>query len=229
MTRKLAEKVGWPLAALAAAFALWVTFVGSPEIVGSISVPVHYENMPAKLEPATELPQHVLVDIQGPSARLGGFSGAHTAAVVDLAGIETAGERTITIDPKSIDMPVGVRVVRVQPAQVRLRFERCVEAEVPVSVRFSAPPGGYRVASALVHPPTLTITGAESRVRQVRAVETDPLDLSRVVGQRQFRVPAFLEDEQVRFVSTPLVQVSVTLEKAIQGGKASDGKAAVRN
>jgi YbbR domain-containing protein len=227
--RSLAAKVGWPLVALAAAFALWVTFVGSPEIVGSISVPVHYQNMPAGLEPVTELPQHVAVDIQGPSARLRGFDGARTAALVDLGGIETACERTITIDPQSIDLPVGIRAVRIQPAQVRLRFDRSVEADVPVSVRFSALPEGYRVASAVVRPPRLTITGAESRVRQVQQIETDPLDLARVIGQRQFRVPAFLPDAQVRFVSAPQVQVSVTLEKTIPGGKASDGKAAVRN
>lgn len=229
MIRKFAAKVGWPLVALAAAFALWITFVGSPEIVSSVSVPVHYRNMPPRLEPVTELPRHVMAEIQGSSAKLRAFSGAQTAAVIDLEDIEEKGEHTVNIDPQTIDLPAGVRCVRIQPAQLRIKFERRIEVEVPVSVRYSEPPSGYRIASAQVHPPRLTISGAENRVREIHAVETDPLNLAQVFSKKQFQVSALLPDAQVRFVSQPMVQVSVTLEKAVQEGTATDGKTAVRN
>ena len=229
MIRKLAAKVGWPLVALAAAFALWITFVGSPENVSSVSVPVHYRNMPLKLEPVVELPRHVTAEIQGSSAKLRAFSGAQTAAVIDLEGIEEGGEHTVNIDPENIDLPAGVRCVRIEPAQLKIRFERRMEVEVPVSVRYSEPPSGYRIASAQVSPPKLTISGAENRVRQIHAVETDPLDLTQVFSRKQFQVSALLPDAQVRFVSPPVVQVSVTLERAAQEGTAPDGKTAVRN
>jgi YbbR domain-containing protein len=230
MIRKLAQRIGWPVFALAAAFALWLTFVGSPEMVTTIRVLVVYENMPQDLDPAAELPDRISVEIQGPSARLRGFDESRASVTVDLASVTKPGEHTFTIDRSDIDLPAGVSVVRTAPSQIRLRFEHRTPADVPVNVRFAAPPPeGYRVAGQEVHPATLKIIGPESRVKRVASVETDPIDLSRAIGRARFQVHTYLAEPQVRFVSSPVVQVSVTLEKAAQGGAPSDGKATVRN
>jgi YbbR domain-containing protein len=149
--------------------------------------------------------------------------------VVNLAGVHQPGERTFTIN-QNIGLPPGVRVVRAIPAQLRLSFERRLEAQVPIRVRLGQPPPeGYRIVAQHVRPGTLKIAGPESRVRQIQFVETDPIDLSHVIGKAQFQVHTFLSDSQVRFVSPPVVQVSVTLEKTVQGGAASDGQTTVRN
>jgi YbbR domain-containing protein len=228
--RDVAQKVGWPLFALAAAFALWITFIASPEIVTSISLPVAYENMPSDLVSSTGLPRHIAVEIKGPSARLRHADTSGAVVVLNLDQVREPGEHTFTIGRREIDLPPGVSVVRTVPAQIRLRFEWRRQAQVPVRVRFSTPPpAGYRIAVQTVEPPTLKIVGPESRVKQIQSVETDPIDLSRVVVKQQFQVDTFLGDPQVRIVSSPVVHVSVTLEKAVQGGAASDGKATVRN
>lgn len=228
--RNLAEKVGWPLFALAAAFALWITFIASPDIVTSISLPVEFENMPSDLVCATDLPAHIAAEIKGPSARLRHADTSSAAVVLNFDQIREPGEHTFTIGRREIDLPPGVRVVRTVPAQIRLRFEWRRQARVPVKVRFSTPPpAGYRVAEQKVEPPILEIVGPESRIRQVESVETDPIDLSHVVVKQRFRVDTFVGDPQVRFVSSPVVHVSVTLEKTVQGGAGTGGKATVRN
>lgn len=228
--RQFAARVGWPLFSIAVAVALWVTFVGSPGLVTSISIPLEYENLPADLEPASELPKSIYVEIQGPSARLRNLDTSGAAAILDFDGVPGPGERTYSIEKRNISLPVGVRVIRTVPAQLRLRFERRLAAQVPINVRFATPPpAGYRVVAEQVLPASLRIIGPESRVKQVQSVETDAIDLSRVIGKAQFRVHTFLADPQVRFVSPPIVQVSLTLEKIVQGGAVSDGKATVRN
>lgn len=228
--RNLAEKVGWPLFALAAAFALWITFIASPDMVTSITLPVAFQNMPSDLVSSTDLPGRIAVEIKGPSARLRHADTSGAAVVLNFDEIREPGEHTFTIGRREIELPPGVRVVRTVPTQIRLRFEWRRQARVPVKVRFSTPPpAGYRVAEQKVEPPTLEIVGPESRIRQIESVETDPIDLSDVTAKQRFRVDTFLGDPHVRFVSSPVVHVSVTLEKAVQGGAVPGGKATVRN
>ena len=165
---KILQRIAWPVFALAAALGLWITFVGSPELVSAVPAPLAYRNMPTDLEIDSELPQRVHLEIQGPSARLRSVSASTIPVTIDLAEVRKAGEYTFTIDRHDVDLPAGVRLVHAVPAQLHLRFERQMRMQIPVKPRFgTAPPAGYRVAQADVNPAKLTVVGAESRVRKV--------------------------------------------------------------
>ncbi len=106
------------------------------------------------------------------------------------------------------------RSVRMIPSQVRLLLERPQSREVPIHVRFSgSPPDGYRIKGLRVRPPTLMIAGPESRVSEVEYAETESIDLTGVVGEREFQVQAFIADPQVRVESSPDVLVRVVMEQ----------------
>jgi hypothetical protein len=224
------EKLGWQLLALAAAFFLWLVFTGSPQVVTSISAPIEYQNMPQDLESAAELPRRVSLEIGGPAARVHEADLTNRRVTINLESVQRPGERTFTVEGRNIDLPAGLTLVRAIPAQVRIAFERSVSASVPVRVRIAIPPPeGYRVARQEAVPKTLRIVGPESRVRLVASVDADPIDLSRTVGKARFQVHAFVADPQVRFVSPPRVEISVSLEKTVQGGTPSSGSPTVRN
>jgi hypothetical protein len=229
--RSLAHNLAWRGLAVLGAAALYVILIARPELDTSISAPVQYQNMPGSLEMSAEAPQRIYLEVQGPSPRLRSFDPAGAAVIFNLASVQAPGEYTFTVESSRIDLPVGLKLVRAIPSQVRLRFERRIEADVPVRVRFAdAPPSGYQVRRAAAAPGTLRIAGPESRVRRIGHVETDPVSLAQVVGRSQFRVHVFVADSQVRFVSTPEVQVEVSLEKAVQGGVPSnEGSKAVRD
>jgi len=230
MKRQVLVKIGWQLVALAVAFVLWLVFTGSPQVVTSISAPIEYQNMPQDLESTAELPRRVSLEISGPAARLHEADLTNRRVVLNLESVQRPGERTFTIDRRNIDLPGGLTLVRAIPAQVRLTFERSISASVPVRVRIGAPPPeGYHVAKQQALPNTLRIVGPESRVHLVGAVDADPIDLSRTVGKASFQVHAFVADPQVRFVSSPLVEVSISLEKTVRGGSLSSGPPTVRN
>jgi YbbR domain-containing protein len=215
MKRLILDNLVWKALALVISVALWVSFVGSPELVTSISVPLEYQNMPSDLEMSTEGPERVYLEVRGPSARLHSFDLSRIAVILDLSSVHRPGDHTFTLEKQHIDLPYGLRLVRAVPAQVRLRFDRQLTAEVPVRLRLSSvPPHGYRLAQSLINPDRLRIVGPESRVREIQYAETDPIDLSRVVGSAQFNVHTFVRDPQVRFVSAPEVKVTVSLEKS---------------
>jgi YbbR domain-containing protein len=222
--RPLFQNLQWKLLAVLIALLLWAAFVGSPELVTSVSAPIQFENMPPNLEMGADTPGRIYLEVQGPSSRLRGIEPARNAVVLNLSNVRGPGEYTFTVQQNNTDLPAGLKLMRAVPGQVRLRFEYRVAADVAVRARFSSPPPeGYRIGNQEVVPKTLRIIGPETRVKQIGYVETDPIDLSRVQGKAQIHVHAFLPDPQVRFESAPAVEVTITLEKTV------DGAAAIRN
>ncbi len=229
--RQRLEKTGWQVFSVFVAFALWVTFVGSPELTRAIVAPVEYANMPTDLEVSSELPRTVQLVVRAAGPRLNRLQPSDLAVVLDLEGVR-AGERTFTIGTSEIHMPAGMKVVRTIPDQLQLRFEKHVTASVPVRVHFAAPPReGYGVTGVEVRPSKVQVEGPESRVKALEGADADPISLASVLGESKFQVPVYVRDPQVRLVGSPQVLVSVQVAKAGTGagGAASGGKATVRN
>lgn len=219
MLRRLFENFGWKLLSLALAVLLWFALVGDPRVVTSISAPVQFRNIPPDLEMSSPPPTAVHLEVEGSAAQLRPDHLAVAAVVLDLKSIYQPGERTFPVDSSSVTLPAGVRLVRSVPAQIRLRFERRLSREIPVQVRFGGPPQrGYHVARYEVRPRVVRVVGPESHVTRVEFAETDPVDLSAVVGEEEFQVQAFVSDPQVRLVSPFSVTVRVVVEKIPWGG-----------
>ncbi len=220
MHRPPIGNIGVAAFSVLAATVLWATFAASPVLVRSVSAPIEFRRMPANLEISSAVPGNIYLELRGPSARLHSRDLVRETVALDLGTVSGPGEHTFTIQSSNIDLQPGIELVRAVPSQVRLRFERRVTAQVPVHVRFaSPPPPGYRIASQAVSPPQVAVVGPESHVRDVDAVQTDPIiiphDIPSDVAKRDFRVntQTFVRDPYVRLHSSPAVTVSITLAK----------------
>jgi YbbR domain-containing protein len=156
----------------------------------------------------------VQLEIRGPANRLNSANLADAAVLLDLSRVARPGDHTFPIEQINAILPADVVLVRSMPAQVRLTFEQRLSREVPVHVRISSPPPlGYEIETQDVEPRVLRIVGPESRVRDVHAVETDPIDLSSVVGRAEFHLYCYIPDPQVRFEETQRAKVTITVRK----------------
>jgi YbbR domain-containing protein len=105
-----------------------------------------------------------------------------------------------------------VELVKAVPSQLRFSLEKSASREVEVQPVFvGAYEPGYSVASASVDPPTLVVTGPQQRVNLIDRVTTDPIDISEVIGNRSFRVTAYVPDPYLRFEGNPEVTVEVRM------------------
>lgn len=77
----------------------------------------------------------------------------------------------------------------------------------------SNPQPGFEVVSITAEPAQLSITGPESRVRSVDAVQTDPVDLAEVTGEDEFRVESYISEPQVRLADSARVKVKVKVRQ----------------
>jgi YbbR domain-containing protein len=215
MMQILTRNLGWKIASLLIAFALWVAIAREPELATSLSIPIEFKNIPDDLDIGSNVPDRIHIEVRGPSGRLSRDNLSDLAVVLDLSGAHV-GERTYTVHPSNTNLPVGVAFYRAVPSQVTLRFDRVMTLEVPVDPVYSKTPEGYRVRAYQLEPASVRIRGPEERVKAISRVGTDPVDLSGVVSQKEFRTAVNLRDAQVRLEVPTTITLKVTLEKSIQ-------------
>ncbi len=211
----VSENIGWKLLALASAVAIWALVASEPQLSTFALVPVEYKNLPDDLEISSNPVSSVLLELRGPSGELRnmGETGVRPQVIFDMA-TALPGEHTYSIDDGAVRLPRGVRLVRAIPSEARFDFEKRASRTVPVVVRIAgAGHEGYYVSSEAVSPSRLTIVGPASHVARTNEVQTDPVDVSTVVGTSQFRVNASVEDPFVRLQTSPQVEVTVTMKK----------------
>ena len=212
--RAIFRDFGWKLLSLFAATLLWYSLVGEQEMATSVSAPIEFKNIPRDLEISSDIPERIRLEIQGPVAKLTPASLARASVVVDLRNVAAAGEQTFTIRQNELSLPGGIALNRAMPAQIRLRFERRVEREVPVQIRLSGTvDAGLRVVETRSEPALIRVIGPESRVRRIHGAETDPVDLTGVSEAGDFQTSIFVGDPQVRLITSPIVRVKVKVEK----------------
>ena len=211
----ITQNAGWKIFSLLVSVLLWFTYASDPEIGAFVAVPVEYRGMPDDLEIGSDLVGSVSIDLRGPSEKVANFSAVKSAVVLDFSSIHKPGEQTFQIDDRNVNLPSGMRLVRAIPAQIRLQFERRTRHDVPVQVRFAgSPANGYQLDRFEAQPAELTLVGPESHVKKIEYAVTDPIDLSTVVAESEFRVNAFVGDPHVRFEKPAKISVKVFMEKA---------------
>jgi len=208
------QNVGWKLLSLLAAVVLWAVVASEPEISAFATAPLQFKNLPDDLEISSRPITSVSLELRGPSGELRrvGDGAVHASVVLDMSGVQP-GERTFPIGSDTDKLARGVRLVRAIPSEVRFTFERTLEREVPVTVRFADQGGDYVVAQYTTDPVKLAIAGPASHVERVTAAATDPVDVRTVTGPAAIRVNAFVDDSYVRITSSPQVTVHVTMKK----------------
>ncbi len=109
------------LLSLAIAFLLWAAYTAEPVAEVGYLVPLEFRNIPNGLELSGDIPTQIHVRVRGRSAIFRRLSAADLGIAVDLAGAEP-GETLVRLGAKHVDLPPGVELVRISPAEFRLRL-----------------------------------------------------------------------------------------------------------
>ena len=208
--RWLTHNLGWKLLSLLAAFLVWWNIANDPDLATFLSAPVQFRNYPNDLEISSPIVDAIDVEARGPSGQLRELRTAHLSAVIDFSMVKTPGERTFTLTSKEVRLPRGVELVRTVPGQLRFTFERRARRELKIDVpTFGVLPPGFSLGAIEVYPPSLTVTGPESRVHAAGNAVTDPLDLHQIAGDAERHISVYVSEPEVRIVNTPQVKVKI--------------------
>lgn len=188
-TRNVSLKV----LSLAIAFGLWafVNF-GERDTEESFRAALELRNIPPNLMITSPRVDFIDLRLVGPRTLLGRIDRSRLSIGLDLNGVRP-GPAVFRVGAESLNLPRGVSVTRINPAQVTLELERVAQKVVPVRLRLAGKLSpDLQIVDTNLAPETIQVTGPEDSLRKVDAVNTEKLDLS-VVGPGTLETELMLE------------------------------------
>lgn len=172
------SNIGIKILAVALAISLWVfvTYRGQSEIV--IDVPLEFKNIPKNLELLRQTAKQVSLNISGHERFLKALRPTDVRVFVDLSNAKK-GESIYYLDKDNVISPRIVKVVRMEPANVKITFDESTSRIVPVKAYIvGSPEHGYRIKSVDVMPLSIEIEGAKTEVGGIALLRTEPVDVT---------------------------------------------------
>jgi len=204
----------WLLRLLSIVFAvvLWFFVTGEQRLERSYLVPLELGNVPEGLMVANEVPSRIDVRISGPRTLLINIDQGELGIPVDLDGAKP-GVVTFRRLEEQIDIPRGLKVTRVSPALVEVRLDRQRTRKVAVRAEVTGVPAeGYRVAAVAVAPALAQVEGAESELKNLKEVLTEPIAVEGLAESFVMTVPLIYQGDYSRLVEPSAVELEVKIE-----------------
>jgi YbbR domain-containing protein len=209
--------VGLKLLSLLVAFALWFFVnVGERDTEAAFQVPLELRNIPSHLMLVSPRTDFIDLRVIGPRTLLSRIDQERLSMSLDLGGVRP-GPAVFRLRPEVLELPRGVNVVRLTPSEVTLELARVVRKTVPVRLTFSGkPPIDLRVTEVKLAPEAVEVFGPSGEVDDIKAAETEPLDLSGAESGIIERDVGLAVPQEYLSFSASLVHARVRLEEPEQ-------------
>lgn len=208
------QNFGLKIVSLVVAVLLWMAVAHDPPAEMAITAPIEFHHVPDQLEISSEVLPQTQIRVRGPARQLRELAQTEVRAVIDLANARP-GEVTYELTPRSVQVPRGIEVSQIVPAQFRITFDSRASKVVPVRPRVLGTfATGVRMGRVTADPPTVTIVGPSKRVDGIDSALTDPVDATGVVDEATFTTHVYVSDPLVRIAKPDPIHVTVTTAKA---------------
>jgi YbbR domain-containing protein len=127
----------------------------------------------------------------------------------DLTEATEPGKIVFTVTGRDVKVPYRIRVVGIEPSRINAEIDRRVEKVLPVKVIYRGTPrAGYRIAGETVIPPEVVVPGPEGVLRNMKAIETEPIG---VMGRSNYFEVLVPLKPVSPLAEAPLAPVSVSV------------------
>jgi len=203
----------WLLKLLSLIFALvlWFFVMGEQKLEVGYVVPLELKNVPQGMMVANDVPSLVDVRISGPRTVLMNLKPSDISLSVDLKDLQP-GVTTFKRLEERLNLPSALKVTRLSPSFVDVKLDRVKEKAVPVRPVFSGTlPRNYKISSLTVVPEKVVVRGAESELKDVNEVSTEPVDVSDVQESFTLMAPLNYRGKYTSLKDDRAVEVEVTV------------------
>lgn len=199
---------------VALAVLLWLAISRDQLVERSLRVPLEYQNIPEGLEIVGDPPGTVDVRVRGASGTLGRLDSGEVVAVLDLQAAR-AGQRLFHLLTDQVRSPFGIEVAQISPPTVSLEFEKTGQKSVPVkpAVEGEAAPG-FVAAHVTSDPPTVMVTGPESRLNRLKEATTEPVSVQGATRPVRDVVTVGVVDSALRLLEARTATVTIDVVPA---------------
>ncbi|MFZ1985805.1 MAG: diadenylate cyclase [Desulfatitalea sp.] len=156
---------------------VWFSFAKGMETLTSVEVPLEYLNRDPRMQIHSTSINAVRLYLSGSGALIGSLRSDQVKAKLDLSNAVN-GQNNFTLSSENITLPPGMRLNRIEPAEVKVSLDVPTAEEVSVQVDWvGALPEGLILESVSVTPARIKVVGVQRILDQVSTVYTEKIHL----------------------------------------------------
>ena len=194
---------------------VWGIYSGGQFSLITATTPIDFRNIPDNLELMRTSAEKVEVQISGKRRLVTALEPEQVRAFLDLEG-KTYGAHQVVLNQNSIELPLGLEVVRVTPSTIKVELEQRGEKKLAVKPQFiGASPAGYEIKKVRVRPSSVKVSGAISLLHKTKSLSTEPIDLDQIEQKDEkhiIEVPLALPSSSLRLLTGESKKVRVSFE-----------------
>jgi len=205
----LTKNLELKIASLVIAIALWVFVILSGRSNMTLDIPLQITNLSEGLV-VVESPKTVRVNIEGSKNLLKTLDTGDISAIIDLSDAGP-GRVFFNLSRSNISIPKTLVVRNIEPETVSVMVEKKMKKRVKVRPSITGLPAkGYIIDEVRVDPDSIIIEGPRSLILEVNSVRTEPLDISGINTDIQYRAGIDIDDPRIgRNINKVTVHISV--------------------
>ena len=199
------------LVSLGIAIVLWY-FVGGEDIVNkNVMVPVEVINLPRDLVISNQFKKEIEVSVSGPRSLILDIGNRGISRQVDLAQA-TPGTMVLENSNDVINVPRGVKVLRIQPKSVILSLDKMIQKQFPVNpVTTGMLAPDFILKEIRMEPDSISITGPQTVLSQFDVLRTKPIDIAGLRASTQIQIPLELDPVIVDLIGATTITADLDI------------------
>jgi len=193
----LFRNIGLKLLSLLFAVSLWLFVNLKATADRELQLPVRWVNLPDFFEITNPVNDFIRIRVTGPRRILSHLNPKRFPVTLDLSDAKV-GLRDYQISDKMISLIPGLKATVLPPDTIQFKFDLIVTKGVSVHPQLTGKlPEGFILKHVSVSPGRIEIIGAESEVKGIQQVETNPLKLDNLLGSVEEKVQILLNRPHV--------------------------------
>jgi uncharacterized protein (TIGR00159 family) len=193
----------------------WGIYSGKQYSLINVTLPVDFRNIPDRLELKEVSAEKINVQITGNRRLVSALNPDDVRTFLDLKEIDI-GTHNLVLGAGNVEIPLGLKVVRITPPAIKLEMELRIEKELEVKPNIVGfPPIGYQISKLSLEPEFVKVSGPNSILRAVRSLFTEPINLGNLQpnnGKRSINVPIVISPASLRLLDGQKKSVNVRID-----------------
>jgi diadenylate cyclase len=194
---------------------VWFSFARGLETLTNLQVPLEYINRDSRMQILSASANTVRLHLSGSAALINSMKPDQVRVKLDLTHAVN-GENTFTITRNNITIPPGLRLSRIEPAEVKVQLDYPVVKELPIQVDWVGTlPKGLIMKMVRVSPDRAKVAGGGQILNPISTIYTERVSLKNLQESGQLSVGLSLESAGLKFADGDQnkVEVYYTIER----------------
>lgn len=185
-----------------------------------VTLPVVYDELPANVRHADTAPEEVVFEIEDKGVELLKYSLKKFAPIRVKLSAQNRQHLRLELGKKALveelqrQLSPGTRIISATPSEISLPLFTLRDKLVPVKLGFKpALTQGHRLGATIITPSAVHIYGSDQKLRHIKEVLTDSVDLSQYTSLTELDVPLKEPGGGVEYDKNPqMVHITFDIE-----------------